>query len=95
MRDYEITFIIHPNLEDEERTPLIEQVQGWITDLEGQVTKVDVWGQRKLAYEIDNVRQGFYVLMYAQLEGPAVRELERRMQLTEQIIRYLTVRAES
>lgn len=95
MRDYEITYIIHPSLEDEERTTLMEQVQGWIADLGGQVTKVDLWGLRKLAYPIEKVRQGYYVLLYVRLEGESVRELERRMQFSEPIIRFLSVRAES
>ncbi len=94
MRDYELVFIIHPDLEDEERVVLVESVQDWVQAAGGQVIKVDYWGRRKLAYEIRKLKEGFYVLMNLQLPADGARELERRLQISEQILRYLTVRAE-
>ena len=94
MRDYEFTFIVQPNLEDEDRTALVEQVQTWITEAGGNVVKVDHWGQRKLAYPIEDYEQGYYVLMNVQMTGEEIRELERRMQISEPVLRYLTVRTE-
>lgn len=95
MRDYELIFIIQPNLEDEERVTLVEEIQEWVTAVEGQVTKLDYWGQRRLAYPIRKFQDGFYVLMNLELPADGVRELERRFQLSEQVLRYLTVKLES
>lgn len=94
MRDYELVFIIQPDLEDEERVVLVENVQDWVKAAGGQVIKVDYWGHRKLAYEIRKCKEGFYVLMNLQLPADGIRELERRLQISEQILRYLTVKAE-
>ncbi len=95
MRDYEFTFVVQPELEDEDRATLVEQVQGWVTEQGGAVLKVDNWGQRRLAYPIRDHKQGYYFLMHIQFPpGDGVRELERRMQIAEPILRYLTVRVE-
>ena len=94
MRDYELTIIIQPELDEEDRTTLLGQVQEWITSLDGIVVKVDHWGQRKLAYAINNFRRGYYVALTIQIEGDNIRELERRLKISEPIIRYLTVRIE-
>jgi small subunit ribosomal protein S6 len=92
MRDYELVFIIQPNLEDEERVVLVENVQEWVAAVGGQIAKLDYWGQRKLAYPIRKFQEGFYVLMQLQLPPEGVRELERRFQISEQVLRYLTVK---
>ncbi|MBN1318183.1 MAG: 30S ribosomal protein S6 [Anaerolineales bacterium] len=94
MRDYELTIIIQPELDEEDRAALIGQVQEWITSLDGVVVKIDHWGQRKLAYAINNFRRGYYVLMNIQIAGENVRELERRLKISEPILRYLTVKIE-
>ena len=95
MRDYELIFVLQPNLEDEERVVFIEKVQEWVATVGGQIIKVDHWGQRKLAYPIrKKFKQGFYVLLHLQLPTDGVRELERRFQIAEQVLRYLTVRLE-
>jgi small subunit ribosomal protein S6 len=94
VRDYELIFVIQPDLEDEDRTVLVDKIQDWVSAVGGQVTKVDHWGQRKMAYEIRKFKHGFYVLMELSLPGDGTRELERRLQITEQILRYLTVRLE-
>jgi small subunit ribosomal protein S6 len=92
VRDYELVFIIHPDLEDEERVVLVENVQEWVAAVGGQIAKVDYWGHRKLAYPIRNYVEGFYVFMNLQLPPDGVRELERRFQISEQVLRYLTVK---
>jgi small subunit ribosomal protein S6 len=93
VRDYELVFIIQPDLEDEERVVLVEKVQDWISAVGGQVTKLDYWGQRRLAYTIrKKFNEGYYVLMNLQLPSDGVRELERRFQIAEQVLRYLTVK---
>jgi len=94
MRNYELTFILQPNLEDEERADLVDRIQDWVVAVGGQVVKVDHWGKRRLAYPIRKLKEGFYVLFNLQLPFDGVRELERRLQITEQVLRFLTVRVE-
>ena len=70
----------------------ISQVQTWVeADELGQVTKIDRWGRRKLAYEIDKQRDGYYVFMYADIDPQNLPELERNLKLSNTILRYLIV----
>ena len=94
MRNYEFTFIAHPDVEDEGLAGVTEKVSQFITEGGGQITNVDHWGRRRLAYPIRNQREGYYVLMQVQLDPESIGELERKLKLTEEIVRYLLVRAE-
>ncbi len=95
MRDYEFTFIIHPDLEDEGITDTVEKVAQFITEGGGQVTNTDHWGRRRLAYPIRKQHEGYYVLVQIQLDPKSLGELERRLKLQEEIIRYLLVRTDN
>lgn len=94
MRNYELTFIVHPEVEDEGLASVIEKVSQFITAGNGQVTNVNHWGRRRLAYPIQKQREGYYVLMQVQLDPASINELERNLKLTEQVIRYLLVRVD-
>jgi small subunit ribosomal protein S6 len=94
MRDYEFTYILRPDLEDDDRSAIIEQIQDWITEAEGAVTNTNHWGLRRLAYPIDNITEGYYVLVDMQCPPANVRGLERRLLISEPILRYLIVRKE-
>ena len=94
MRNYELTFIIAPGFEDEDIQAVVEKVSGWIEADGGQVTSVDFWGQRRLAYPIQDYSEGIYVLLNVQLEPTALDELERNLKLDTSVIRYLLVRVE-
>jgi small subunit ribosomal protein S6 len=89
MRTYEIVFIVHPDLDETAFKEVFDRVQGWITDAGGSVTKVDIWGKRKLAYEIKKQREGQYVLMQAQINPAFTVELERNFRFLEPVIRFL------
>ncbi len=95
-RAYEVTFIVRLDNADENLVNnTIDQVRGWIeADELGQVSKIDRWGRKKLAYEIDNQREGYYVLMESQLEPKALIELDRNLNISANILRYLVVRTE-
>lgn len=94
MAGYELVFIVQPEMEEEPRAALVDKVTQTISDLKGQVQKVDVWGRRRLAYPIKKYREGFYVLMQMDLPPSAVRPLERALKLMEDVVRYLIVRTE-
>lgn len=89
-----MTFIIHPEVEDEGITGVTEKVSQFITEDGGQVTSVDHLGRRRLAYPIQKQTEGYYVLMQVQLDPQSIGELERNLKLTEEVIRHLLVRVE-
>lgn len=89
MRNYEVAFIAHPDLNDEALLALIDKVKGWIEASGGTLGEIDRWGRRRLAYPIRKQREGQYVFLPAQLPPPATRELERNLRLTEQIMRFM------
>ena len=94
MRNYEVAFIAQPDIDEASINSLIEKVKGWIAAAGGQVAQVDVWGRRKLAYPIHKQTEGQYVLLFSQLTPSAVRELERNLRFTEQVLRFQVIRAE-
>lgn len=95
MRDYEMVFIIHPEIDGDEAEGVIDGVKDLITRNEGKVTKVESWGLRKLAYPIKKQQEGRYVLMEFDLEPQNISEIERVLKLTEPVIRHLIIRLES
>ncbi len=91
MREYELTLIAHPELEEAAFGELVEKIQGWITGAGGSISKVDLWGKRKLAYPIRKQNEGQYVFMEVQMPAEFCKELERNMRFTEPIMRYLLI----
>ncbi len=94
MRPYEVVFIVHPDLDENALNETVEQVKGWVAAVGGQVSKVDLWGKRQLAYPIRKRREGYYVLLEAEMPGEAVARLERNLRIHEPIMRYLIVRTD-
>ena len=93
MRSYEVVIIVHPDLDEKAFTDIVERVQSWITEADGKVTKVDLWGKKKLAYEIRKQTEGQYVIFYADMNPAFCTELERNLQLNESIMRYMVTNA--
>ena len=93
-RIYEVVFIIDPDAPDEETKRLTENLQTIITDQGGTITKSEVMGRRQLAYQIGRKNEGVYVLFEIEGTGREIAELERRMRVSDQVIRYLTVRVD-
>ena len=89
MRKYEIIFIAQPDLDEENLNSVIEKIKGWITDDKGEVVSVDNWGKRRMAYRIRKQRDGQYVLITANLEPAAVKELSQNMRFVESIMRSM------
>ena len=94
MRQYELAFIVRPDLDDEGVTGVVDKVSQHVKSIDGEVASVDVWGRRALAYPIDNHREGVYVLFQAKMPPSALSELERNLKLSEEIIRYLLIKVE-
>ena len=94
MRAYELTFIVHPELDDSAFNEIVERVKSWISDSGGEITQIDFWGKRKLAYEISKQTEGNYVLMKTNMAPTFCVELERNLGLSEQVLRYLIVSIE-
>lgn len=93
MRIYEIMFIVDPNAPDEVIDSVIGQVEGVVREAGGTVDKVDKWGKRKLAYRVRRREEGYYVVIrYSVPRTDAVKEIERRLKVNEQVLKYLTVR---
>jgi small subunit ribosomal protein S6 len=88
MRNYELLFIVHPDLDENSLTGVVDKVKAWITDAGGSVSKVDLWGRRRLAYAIRKQREGQYVLVQAQMEPKFGAELDRNLRFLEPVMRY-------
>jgi small subunit ribosomal protein S6 len=92
MRVYEELFIIKPDAPEEEADQFIEQMRSVVTTSGGTVDKVDKWGKRRLAYRVDKYREGAYVLFQFSAGPEVVKEFERRLRVSDLVIKFLTVR---
>jgi small subunit ribosomal protein S6 len=94
LRHYEVMVIIDPDLEERQVTPSLESFLKVITNAGGSVEKLDVWGRRRLSYEINKKSEGIYAVIDLQSQPDAVAELERQMRLNESIMRTKVLRPE-
>ena len=94
MNKYELAVVLSAKLEDDERTAALEKVKGYITRFGGTVTDVDEWGKKKLAYEIQKMREGFYYFIQFEAESSAPAEIESRVRIMDNVLRYLVVKNE-
>ncbi|MGN7940914.1 30S ribosomal protein S6 [Metabacillus sp. 22489] len=94
MRKYEIMYIIRPNIEDEVKKALVERFNSVLSDNGAELTEVKEWGKRRLAYEINDFRDGYYMLLQVNAEAAAVQEFDRLAKISEDIIRHIVVKKE-
>ncbi len=94
MRDYETLYIINPTLEEEEIKNVVEKFKVLIQNNGGEVTDINEWGKRKLAYTVKEINEGYYVLMHIKAEPVVVQNLERVFKITDEVIRYLITKQE-
>ena len=92
MRIYEELFIAKPDAPDEELDGFVEQLRTQLTSAGATVDKIDKWGKRRLAYKVDKYREGSYVLLQFTAGPETVKELERRLRVSDIVIKFLTVR---
>ena len=89
MREYELVFIVHPDLDENATNEVVDRVKSWITEAGGTIDKVDPWGKRKLAYPIRKQNEGQYFLVNTQMSPSFVAELERNLRFVEPVMRFL------
>ncbi|MBP6063221.1 MAG: 30S ribosomal protein S6 [Fusobacteriaceae bacterium] len=92
MKKYEIMYIINPTILEEGRETVIEKVATILTKAGSNVLKSEKWGERKLAYPIDKKKTGFYVLTTFEIDGTKLAEVETKLNITEEVIRYIIVK---
>ena len=95
MRDYELTIIVNPELNEEIFEATIDSISRFITEKGGAVTDIERWGKKRLAYPIKHFNEGNYVLAKVQLEPSTGTELEASLQISEDILRYLLIKLDS
>ncbi len=94
MRDYELMFIVHPDLDESAFNDVITRVSGWINENGGEITKTEVWGKRTMAYSIRKQKEGQYVLMHTHMPSSVGATLERNLRFLEPVMRFLLVAKE-
>jgi small subunit ribosomal protein S6 len=93
-RKYELVYVVSPDATDDQVTDLHNQVDAIVQRMGGQLEKTDNWGRRKLAYEIGRHKEGTYVLEVINGSGELMKEIDRRLKVTDLIIRHLVVRVD-
>ncbi len=91
-RSYEIMFIVRPDVEEADLDKLIEGFQKNVTDGGGEIRSTEKMGRRRLAYTVRKFNDGFYVLLTINAAGELIKEIERRLRVSEQVIKFITVR---
>jgi len=93
-RSYEIMFIVRPDVEDAEIDKIVETFSGYVTQGGGTVKSTEKMGRRRLAYTVRKFNDGFYVLLIVDAPASAIAEIERRLRVSEQVIKFITVRTD-
>ena len=94
MNKYELALVINAKIEDDARTDAIEKIKALIEKFGGEITNVDEWGKKRLAYEIQKMNDGFYYFIKFEAETTAIAEIESQMRIMDNVLRYLCVKVE-
>lgn len=95
MKKYELCVVVTTKIEDEERAATIEKVKAIIERFGGNVTNVDEWGKRKLAYEIQKMKEGYYYFIQFDASTEVPAEAEQRLRIMEPVMRFLCVKQDA
>ena len=95
MNKYEIALVVNAKIEDEARTATVEKVKEYITTFGGTITNIEEAGKKRLAYEIQKMREGFYYFIQFDAESSSPAELEQRLRIMDNVLRYLCVKQEA
>ena len=95
MNKYELALVVNAKIVDEARVATVEKVKEYISQHGGNVTDVDEWGKKRLAYEIQKMKEGYYYFIHFESESNTPGELEQRVRIMENVIRYLCIRQDA
>jgi small subunit ribosomal protein S6 len=95
MNQYELALVVNAKIEDETRLAALESVKDLITRFGGTITNVDDWGKKRLAYEIQKMKEGFYYFIQFDADSTVPNEIEQRIRIMENVIRYLCIRKDA
>ena len=95
MNKYELAVVVSAKIEDDARAAVVEKVKDLITRFGGNVTDVDEWGKKRLAYEIQKMKEGYYYFVHFHAEATVPAEIEQRMRIMDNVLRYLCVKQEA
>ncbi len=95
MNKYDLAVVVSARLEDEERAATIEKVKEYITRFGGTVTNVDEWGKKKLAYEIQKMKEAYYYFIQFESDANCPNEVEENVRIMENVVRYLCTKVEA
>lgn len=95
MNKYELTLVVNAKIEDDARLANVEKVKEYITRFGGTILNIDEWGKKRLAYEIQKMKEGYYYFIQFESDANCPGELEERVRIMENIIRYLCIRQEA
>ena len=95
MNKYELAVVVSAKIEDEERAAVVDKCKALIERFGGTITNVDDWGKKRLAYEIQKMKEGFYYFIQFEAESAAPAEIESRIRIMDNVLRYLVVKNET
>ena len=95
MSKYELAVVVSAKLEDDARAEVIEKVKALVTRFGGNITDVDEWGKKRLAYEIQKMKEAYYYFIHFESETTTPGEIEERIRIMDGVIRYLCVKLEA
>mgnify|MGYP002514929029 CR=1 FL=1 len=95
MNKYELAVVVSAKIEDDERAATIEKVKAYIERFGGTITNVDEWGKKRLAYEVQKMKEAFYYFIQFEADATCPAEVERRVRIMDNVLRYLVVKKEA
>ena len=95
MNKYELALVVNAKIEDDERAAVVEKAKEYVARYGGNVTEVEEWGKKKLAYEIQKMHEGFYYFIQFEADAQCPAEVERHVRIMDNVLRYLVVRKDA
>ena len=95
MSKYELALVVNAKIEDEAREAVVEKAKSYVARYGGTVTEVEEWGKKRLAYEVQKMREGFYYFIQFEADATCPAEVERHVRIKDNVMRYLIVKKEA
>ena len=95
MSKYEVALVVNAKIEDDAREAVVEKAKNYVTRYGGTITEVEEWGKKRLAYEVQKMREGFYYFIQFEADATCPAEVERHVRIMDNVLRYLVVKKEA